>query len=197
MPFLQVVDLRMLSKSATVQPKITLESIMRKHECSSLSLTIPLGLQTCKIIHYPHSPTTPLQLFSFFVWIFPTITALMLPVSSLLTRSFGFHLCLLHMGYPSYQRGGEYSSSIVHKLEVDFSTSVDWSHDTVYTLFTVPLQILPTHWKPKSLEYQTIGQGIHTHKYSQALFFFNLQREEYSPMTTHSIALVSKSRNVP
>lgn len=37
------------------------ESVMRKHECSGLSLTAPQGLQTCRTIDYPIRH--PMQLF--------------------------------------------------------------------------------------------------------------------------------------
>lgn len=53
---------------------------MRKHECSGLSLTAPQGLQTCRTIDYPHSPSN--ATFPFSPCILPTGTAFVLGVSS-------------------------------------------------------------------------------------------------------------------
>ena len=53
---------------------------MRKHECSSLSLTAPQGLQTCRTIDYPRSPSN--ATFSCSLRVLPTVTAFVLPVPS-------------------------------------------------------------------------------------------------------------------
>lgn len=149
---------------------------MRKHECSSLSLTIPLGLQTCKIIHYPHSPTTPLQLFSFFVWIFPHYNCIHTYCVSPVNGALPSVICVLHLQVILYTKEEVTvppPQYINYKLIFPVMLT---DHTTVFTLSSQSPCRYEPHWKPKSLDYRTTGHRIHTytHKHTHAPFLFNL-----------------------
>ena len=131
---------------------------MRKHECSSLSLTAPQGLQTCRTIDYPRSPSN--ATFSCSLRVLPTVTAFVLPVPSV-------SWLLPHKGYRVSPRGGgkKNSFSRAWKCQLDFSNSIE-------RLLCVPSSALPEllatprnppHW---GMEFLATGKEANRHIYT-------------------------------